>query len=150
MNEEKQITGGLKTLPYDARDFSFGAIFGLPKLEELPDVYFIPPLAIKDQGNSDMCAAFASISASEDQEGVELSPEYVFMKAKEMEGDYTTWGLSLRDVCKVLTKIGSIEMKDAPFSLATKDRDFLANFSNWPPELDGKAIKHKKASYFAV
>lgn len=117
MNDQQDNRGGLRPLPPDSRDFSFGAIFGLPKLEELPDVYFIPPLAIKNQGNSDMCAAFASASVSSDQEGVDLSAEYVFAQGKKLEGDWTTWGLDLRTICKVHVKIGAIEQSQSPYEL---------------------------------
>ena len=117
-NENKQIGGGLQKSKKDKRDIQLGAVFALPKLEELPKEYQVNGFVkIKNQGSSDLCAAFAAAATSEEQEMVELSPEYIFAKAKELTGDPNSWGLNLRDVCKVLTKIGSIEQKDSPFEL---------------------------------
>ena len=116
---EKSIGGGLTKLPGDARDFSHEAVFGSIALDDIPntDFFVSEPLDIKDQGNSSMCAAFAVASVSEDQERVKLSPEFIFAKAKEIEGNFTTWGMNLRDICKVLVKIGAIEKSQAPFEL---------------------------------
>lgn len=149
IKNETIIKSGLRNTPVDKRDFSYKKVFG--KLAVLPEEDFLvgDPLEIKDQLDSDLCAAFGGSSASELQEGVTLSPEWLFAKAKELEGDFTTWGLDLRIVCKVLSKLGSLEKKDAPFTLAM-GRNFVADWSNWPLDLDKLAIIHKKKSYFNV
>ena len=113
----KQTIGGLKELEKDERDFSLGAIFTLPALSELPEEYLLETLEIKNQGDTDMCAAFAATTLSEIQEEVLLSPEYAFAKTKEIEGDFLSWGTNLRSICKMMTKIGIIEAKDTPYSL---------------------------------
>ena len=151
MDTNKKIGGGLRKDVKDRRDFKFGVVFQLPKLEELPKEFNLgDPLRIADQGDSDLCTGFASCAVSEDQEHIALSPEYVFAKTKELEGDYTTWGADLRMACKAQQKFGTIEKKLAPFNLETHSRDFVANWLNWPTELSENALSHRKVSYFLV
>lgn len=151
MTEERQNLGfGLRPLPKDDRDFALGAFYDLPKLEELPPEFFLMPKKIEDQDNSDLCTAFASTSVTEDQEGIEMSPEFTFAMTKEIEGDFATWGADLRSACKSHTKIGALPKVESPFSLATHSRDFVANWTNWPQELKNKAAIHKKQNYFSV
>ena len=84
----EKFIGGLLPLPKDKKDFSFGSVFGSADLAELPLEFRIgTPLQIKNQFNSDMCTAFGSSSVSEDQEGVLLSPEYIFAKTKQIAGE---------------------------------------------------------------
>lgn len=152
---KKTIGGGLLPTPRDDRDLNFGAVFGLPTLSELPAEYKTSnPLEIKNQYGSDMCAAYASASASEDQELVPLAPEFIFAQAKKLIGDWSGWGLDLRTVCKVLTKTGSIETNRLPdaFKLApdNSNRDQIANWANWPTGIELYATKHRKRSYFSV
>jgi C1A family cysteine protease len=144
------MKNGLKPSTEDKRDFKMGAYYTLPSLSELPLSFSFPTLKVKDQGETFMCAAFAASTLSELEEGVELSPEYIYAKAKQINGDYTDDGLELRDVCKALVKYGSLEQKEAPFSLQTHPGAFLADWRNWPTELDQKAICHKKGSYWQV
>lgn len=141
---------GLRKLTKDERDFRVGAIFNLPKLSELPKEFTVGKTKIKDQGQTDMCSAFASCSVSEQQEGVELCPEWLFAVAKDLEGSGDLFGLELRSACKAHVKKGCIEQKDAPFSLKDKDYSFLKDITNWPAELLDKALYHKKDSYFAI
>jgi len=151
MNEQK-IIGGLRELPKDDRDLKLGAIYSLPKLEELPDNFIIGFPKVKDQKDSDFCAAFASCSASELQEDdTELCPEWTFAVAKYLSGENPdTFGLDLRTAMKAHQKFGALEKKDSPFSLENKPQSFLRNINNWPDELYKKAIKHKKESFFYV
>jgi hypothetical protein len=149
MKTKKQIKiGGLKPLPKDERDFRLGVLF--PKPIIVPDIDFSvgEQLEIKDQLDSDMCTAFAVTAASELQEGVTLSPEFQFAKIKELEGSINQWGANLRTALKSATKFGSLEKVKAPFNLKYKDRDFLANWLNWPKVLDEEAKTHIKESYF--
>src|SRR3990167_5991989 len=80
--EYKNFGFGLKKLPPDKRDVAFGSLFGLPDLSELPRDYFIPSLEIKNQFNSDLCAAFAATAIAEFQDEVLLSPYYTFVKGQ--------------------------------------------------------------------
>lgn len=147
----KNIGGGLKELPKDERDFSFGAIFGSVPLSELPAEYEVrKPLAIKQQEDSDLCTAFAACAVSEDQEGIELGPEYLFAKTKKIEGDWKTWGADLRSVCKAITKFGTLSKIETIWKLEDKGRDWVADWSNWPETLDGVAGQFRKKSYFSV
>ena len=147
---EKNLGYGLRALPPDPRDFALGAFYDLPKLEELPEEYFLMPKKILDQKDSDFCTAFASVAASMDQENVELSPEFTFAMTKEIEGDFQSWGADLRTAAKSHVKIGALDIRMAPFSIKTHARDFLAHWENWPQELRDKAAVHKKQAYFSV
>ena len=130
------IQGGLVQQEEDKKDLHFGKIYTLPKLEELPDEFTLEPLEILDQLNSDYCAAFAAAQASAFQEEILLSPEYIFQKAKSLTGNYQSWGLDLRTVCKVLKKFGSITYEESPHRLAYDNRDRIANPENWMPSWD--------------
>jgi len=141
---------GLNLTPKDERDFVLSGVFGTPELP--PDVDFTvsTPLGIKDQRDSSMCVAFASTEVSEDEEEVQLSPEWFYAKIKEREGDPTTYGANLRDAMKVAVNKGFLKQSDAPFSLDTNTQDYLADWTNWPSGLDEIAAIHKKQSYFKI
>ena len=145
----RQIGGGLTELPSDDRDISVGAMY---RLLPYPNQSFIvaPPLKIKDQGDSDLCAAYTVTEVSEDQEGIELSPEFQFAMMKELEGDYTTWGANLRMAMKSAVKVGSITQANNPHKLAEKGRDFVANWKNYPPVHAMTAETHRKDYYMSA
>lgn len=144
---------GLLPLKRDDRDFNLAGVFGSIKIEGVPNEDFsvcnIPPL-IKDQGESDLCTAYATTSASEDQEGIVLSPEFQFYATKVLlGGNKEEWGADLRDACKSLVKIGSIP------SLLYKNvigqsRDFILDSKNWDSKVLEYASLHKKRTYFSV
>ena len=147
----KKLGFGLKPLPKDTRDFSLGAVFGRISIWEVPNTDFevAIPLEIKDQKDLDFCTGYALSAVSEDQEGVILDPLFTFAKIKQIIGNWQDWGADLRDACKEAIQFGSIEEKDSPYTLR-ESRDFLANWENWPKELDEKAQKHRKQSFFTV
>lgn len=149
-----KIGGGLLPTPPDERDFALGALYVLPKLSEIPDQFTVAPLLrTKDQGQSDMCTAFASTYASEIQEGVELSPEWQFAKTKELTGNPMEWGADLRTALKSLVKFGSLPASEVPDELRYSDdagnRDKIADIKNWPA-LEDKAAKFRKGSFFKI
>lgn len=131
-------------------DFSYQKQFG--GIKELPESDFVvaEPLGIKEQEQSDLCTAFGTASVSEDQEGVELAPEYSFAKIKELMGDWQGFGGDPRQACLAATKYGFLEKDKCPYQLANHERDFIANWKNWPPELDSQAGEHRKKSFFVV
>lgn len=141
-----EIPKGLKPLADDKRDFKFGNIFGAVELPQ-EDFLVSIPIKIKDQGDSDMCTAYAVTAVSEDQEGVYLNPLWQFAKIKQLEGDYMTWGADLRQACKSVVKFGSIEGDGVN---VVGNRDEIANWRNWSPSLDIKAKRHAKESYFKI
>lgn len=140
--------GGLLPLPKDERDFEHSRVFGSLSPKKLPDEYVVGSPVIKDQGNTDMCASFSSTSVSEDQEGVELSPEFTFYKVRQILGD--GWGSDLRTPCKVHVKIGALEEKDNPYPLGEYTRDQIADGGKWNKDLDILARVHRKSAYFSV
>lgn len=151
-NEKKGY--GLQPLTEDKRDFSHDVVFGSPKLAELPtgDFFVSHPLKIKDQGMTDFCAGYAAAAVSEDQEDVEINPEYTWQIAKAMIGEeaWKEWGMNLRDICKAAVATGFLDQEYYPFENQEVDRDFLANPANWPKDLAMLAADHRKNSFFAV
>lgn len=154
MDEKKTISGGLQPSKKDRRDIKFGAVFSLPKLEELPKEYQVGnPLRIKDQKSEDSCTARASDAVSEDQEQIILCDYFTFAMTKLVEGSPSSWGADLRSTAKAHQKYGALAQEDCSLCQNNshdleKDRDW----NNWPnkEKLLLLANKHRKASYFRV
>ena len=152
---KKKISLGLREEVKDPRDLKLGAFFKVAPLTDVPLIDFMvgQNIRMKNQKDSDLCTTFSGSTVNEKQEGVELSPEYLFMKGKQMAGNWQAWGLDLRTICRVLTKVGAIEQQESPFTLEKNGRDFVANPANWTThilKLDELAKKHKKEAYFNV
>lgn len=150
----KTISGGLQEKIQDTRDLSLGSIFGVPKLKTVPETDFIVsyPKYMKDQKDTDFCTACAVTAASEDQEDIELSFEFQFAAMCKLKGRFDEWGCDLRTAMKSATKIGSIPKEKAPFNIQNMavDRDFVANWKNWPSEIWEEASTHRKDTYYDV
>lgn len=146
------INRGCERLPEDERDFDLGALFKQIDINEVPTIDFeiAKPLKIKNQYESDMCTAYAITAISEDQERIELSPEYTFSRTKKIRDEYTKWGADLRTTCKSAVKMGFLPQEESPFVYPDVSRDKIANWLNWPENLSKKAQKHRKLSYFRV
>jgi len=138
------IKHGLNPLPYDPRDknFSLGAIFGTPK--ELPTKPFrvFEPKKIKNQGETDKCTSYALSYLLEAHEGVEINPDYLFAKGKEVSGGVEKWGQDLRTACKAPVKFGAIEEKTELYEIISQGRDYSANWRNWGFNYDLAAAFH--------
>lgn len=154
-----KIREGLRKLPADNRDFQLGAMFPQTKYQDIPFETFSvehPSFQgiVKDQGGSDMCTAFTITSVSEDQEAIELSPEYQFKKIKEITGKPDAWGADLRSACKSAVKYGSIPKHLAnsymkTMGIETIDRNAIVNH-NWDEVLDDQASIYSKESFFSI
>lgn len=141
----------LKELPEDPRDFNLGAVFPQIKIEEVPfeDFVVAEPIVIKDQGDSDMCSAYALTAVSEDQEEEELLPQFQFYQTKLISGDPDEWGANLRDACRSVTKVGSLPVKGFEYAKGfTREGSVLPK--NWNINFNQVAAKHKKETYWEV
>lgn len=151
MENQRQFKGGLLPTPRDSRDFKIKKLFGAVDTSKFPSNYMVgKPIKIKDQGDTDFCAAFATCAVSELQEGLELNPLWQFAKIKQLEGDWEGWGADLRMACKSAVKMGSLPETLAPFHLGERSRDYLANWTNWDSNLDLSALYHCKKTYWRV
>lgn len=150
----KKIGGGLNPLPEDKRDFSHDAVFGSIKKEELPAIDFVvsEPLGIKDQGETDFCTAYATCASSEDQEGILLNPEFIFMMSKVLSKNLNAYGQDLRVIMKAHCKFGTIEQQYFPFPYDNSTpRNVIVDPKNWDlNNLSGLAYEHRKNSFFIV
>lgn len=140
---------GLLPTPYDERDFQLGAITTLPPLSELPHIFILPNIEIKNQRNSDFCSQFMSCGMNGLEEGTSLSPEWAFAVSKQLSGDPDAFGQDLRTALSVHVKYGAIEAKDCPYTVDNKDTAFLRRITNYP-SLFVKATEHIKKSYVKV
>src|SRR5260221_241713 len=128
------ITNSLLALPKDERDFSLGALFTLPKLQEIPDEFVIGDIEVKDdQGDTDMCTGFTVANVSAQQEGVRLSPEYQFAKTKQLLGTPEGYGSDLRTAVQSACKYGSLPKSLSPYMAGRERRDLIADWNNWGP-----------------
>ncbi len=145
------LKNSLHPLPKDPRDFALGAVFGQMKIEEIPQVAFFvsEPLVIKDQGETDECSAYALTAVSEDQEGMELMPEYQFFKTKQLDGEPEEWGADLRIACKSAVKFGSLPLSGFELNKGLT-RSQLLKPEQWPSHADDVAKLHKKETFFTV
>lgn len=151
-NQDFKITNpGLQELKEDDRDLVLGNVFGYISIKDVPDTDFIvsKPLKIKDQGDTDFCSAFAVTSVSEDQEGIELLPEYQFFSTKRITKEFEEWGADLRSAMKSAVKFGSVPTSTLP-QMAGRPRSFILNEANWPKNVDHLAKEYSKETYFKI
>lgn len=109
---------------------------------------------ILNQLDLDFCVGFATTTLQNITWQIKNDPLYQFAKIKQIRGEYKAYGANLRDGMKAATKFGSLPLVYAPYthngSPTDKNRDFLANWVNWPIDLDKQAFKEKDLSYFIV
>lgn len=149
-----KIIGGLKQRKLlkriDPRNFDYQKSFGAIDINLLPkEGLDRKPTLIKDQRLLDFCSLFAAAAVREDTENIQLNPLMTWAYAAYLRGDYKSWGIDLETTRKAVCKFGFIEEKDSPFN-ADMDRDFLAQYKNYPPELAEKAKEHKAESGFWI
>jgi hypothetical protein len=155
-SETKKVVGGLVPMSENPKDLKFGAIYKLPKLEEIDDEFVVgTPLKLKNQEETDICTAASSTAVSEDQEEVELDMLFQFAAGKAIQirdedATLESWGCDLRSMAKSYVEYGSLEQKDTPFNLKDTPRAIYADIKNYPSELLKKAEIHKKESYMFI
>ena len=147
---ENKIKGGLNYVSPTIRDFKYSQSFGAVDLSQLPkEGIGRKPTKILNQFSSDFCTAFGSVAMRSFTEKVDLDPFWIWAKAAQIRGDWKQWGLTLPEIVDVLRKYGILEEAEQPLNLLSKDRDFLAQYSNYP-NLTEKAKKHIGGARFWV
>lgn len=147
---DKIIIHGLNPIKLDPRDRSHHAVFGSMDAVPIQDFDVAAPLEIKDQLDLDFCSGFGSSEVNEDQIGKPLCPYFQFAMVKQVMGDWKAYGGDLRSAAKALVNFGSLQKSLSPYSYPARDRDFLANFNNWPAELKTAALKNRAGSFFTI
>lgn len=109
---------------------------------------------ILNQLDLDFCTAFATTTLQHAIWGQKFDPLYQMTKIKQIRGEYKQWGASLRDAMKAAIVYGSLPIDRAPYthngSIGDKDRDFVANWKNYPTALDVIAKKGSDLSFFTI
>lgn len=129
------------------RRFSYAKYFGSPLPIDVPDFMVGKPIRIKNQGGDGTCVSFALSSVSEDQEGFEIEPAYIWYKISKLAG-YNPFGADPDVGCKVLTKFGSLSVDSSPFHLPEDGSAVALNI--WDSNLDRLASMQKKKSWFEI
>jgi len=145
--KKQKFRGGLVSLPTDNRDFSLGAVFGVKK--DLPQEFLVSgadKLKMKNQGGTDLCSAYATMTASEQQEQVELNPQFQFAFSKKISGNIESWGQDLRSACATPKKFGSLEQQMILNSIGLPENP--RDWNDWGKRVIEIAQPHKKKSYF--
>lgn len=146
---------GLNPLPANPggrEDISHARVFGVLGAAEIPGYSFdvAEPMIIKDQKSLDFCTGFADSSVNEDQEHEEMDPLWQFAAIKRIMKDPKPWGADLRSAGMALVTYGSLPQRMAPYKIDEKDRDFLADWKNYPISTWNYALRHKKQTMFFV
>lgn len=127
--DEKRIKEyGLLPSPPDARDFSYQAMKGVT---QLPSMYFMDRLPIRDQGRFGTCVGYAASAIKDRQERVnhpgrnyETSPLYVYSECKRLDGIPNVEGTYPRTAMSVLLKQGISLESTMPYELMTEKFHF--------------------------
>lgn len=152
MPEHKKIGGGLRPRPIGQKNFSLSTVFGSLAKDEIPSFDFdiMPDGPLKDQKDLDFCHAFAAAAASGVQDDQAFSPYYQAAKISLLKGNFHTWGADMQTALASTTKFGSCPDAFCPYSYPEQTRDFLADWRNYPDNLDILAKPYQKQSYFDV
>lgn len=110
---------------------------------------------ILNQLDLDFCVGYTTTELQDIMWGQENDPFYQFAKIKETRGEYTQYGANIRDGANAVVKYGSLQKTYAPYNYTGQangevNRDFLANWKNYPTKLDLYARNEEDLSYFAV
>lgn len=129
----------------DVNKIKVGQVITIPAIE----------MKILNQTDLDFCTAFSTVELQKAIFGIDVDPYYQFAKIKQNMGEYKSYGANLRNACNSVIQYGSLNARNAPYTHATglptdKDRDFLANWANYPQMLDLFASKEKDLAYFTL
>lgn len=152
---------GLVPLPKQdkgKKDFSHHKVVGTLGASQIMNNDFIvaEPLEILNQYDLDFCAAFSTTEVGEDLIQIPLCPLWQMAKIKQVMGSWQSYGADLRSACKAAITFGFLPRVLSPFTHMTgnqstdKDRDFIANWANWPANLDLQASPNEMGSYLSV
>lgn len=127
-----------------------------PNLIFINQILTIPERAkiFLNQLNLDFCTAFTTVELQYLIFGNSFDPLWQMAKIKQIIGNYSSYGASLRDAASSVVKFGSLLNHSSPYTyngtLGDKTRDFLANWANYPKDFDKSAQKYKDLSYFSI
>lgn len=150
-----QMNFGLKDTPKDDRDkpFHLGAVIQQIDIAEVrkTDWDFSVLTVIKNQGPTQRCTGYATSEVSEDQENVELCPDFQAAAGFKIAGVSGEEGTDLRSVAKGAIKTGCLPVK---FCSHCKSDDKYNNkwndLKSWPQEEINLAYKYRKKSFIWV
>lgn len=104
-------------------------------------------LEIKNQERTDFCLACVISSIAESVIGEPCEESYLFAAGKRVSGEpLEISGVSPRNLITAAIEYGVLPKRYAPYSIATHNRDFLADWNNWR-YIKRSAVKPFKSSY---
>jgi len=143
---------GIQPLPIDNRDLLLAGFFDQIDVKTIPltDFETREPL-IKDQHDTDYCSSYAVTGVSEDQELVELVPEFQFYVTKLISGDPDAWGADLRSACMSAVKYGSLPryVIEGKY-IIPNTRELVLNKDSWLEEWFAFAREYRKETVFKI
>ena len=146
---------GLTDTPEDERDkpFHLGAVIQQIDIKEVPknDWDFSVLTIIKNQKQTQRCTGYATGAVSEDQEEIELCPDFQAAAGFSISGVSGEDGNDLRSTAKGACKVGCLPVK---FCSHCKSDDKYAskwnNLKSWPEEEIKLAYKYRKQTFIWV
>lgn len=131
---------GLRPREQGFRDYSykrFRKAFGAGQFVPRNDSYDSTPswIPILDQGPDDCCTAESLAIGKSVVEDKLISPEWQFKETKKKEGNYLSYGADPLDAIKAMQG-GALGADLSPFKVGQNDRNQIANWKNWPSNLD--------------
>lgn len=145
---------GLKPTPRDSRDKKFHShrIFGVTN--NFPDSFNADTTHIFPNQNADKrpteCTAYAITQIAQNEDGMEYSKDYQFMKTlKAMGASPNSQGADGRTAFKVGC-VGLLPKTAEDPKFANSDQTYSATPENWPLELDIVAKPYARSSYIPI
>lgn len=90
------------------------------------------PLEIKDQHRTDFCYGCAIASAAEQFVGEPCEESFSYAMGKKVSGQpLSQRGVPPKAALRAAVEYGVLPKRYSPYSIATQDRDFLADWRNW-------------------
>lgn len=148
----KTITHGVKRISHDrSKDWSYRARFGVIAPEKLPDTLGRVMMPVDDQGMTSFCTAFATSKAIAYHYGIDMSPEWQTAKIGEFNTDGPIFnGADPLQAMYAAVLNGALPKILTDVSLNTKSAQFVADWRNWPANLDEEARKYAPGGFYAV
>lgn len=151
LDYEKLLKNGSQPLSEDRRDFSHTRLYGGTPADvaALPVSLYRARQVVNDQGQTPYCTGCNTSEAIGYQEHQDFSFEWQIAKIGQLIGQIITNGADPRVALKAGVEAGALLRSKAPLNLS-KDGLKVADWRNWPVELNLEGVKYQRESYLDV